>query len=157
MRSPTPPEHLGSQDVSAVTGHTLLGRTRLSVEDSAVNIYPILLRLPPSSPFPREGTVSGFTSWHCHYLMENLYIQKPCAAKGRMHLRCISHREKPRAAVLKGKPPTRSVSPGHILEEENPAGQTLWLMLRWALPGQETSREEATHCGFSPDPLSSHH
>lgn len=42
--------------------------------------------------------------------------------------------------------PTRSALPGHVLEEEAPAGQTLWLMLRWALLRQETSREEATQC-----------
>ena len=146
LLSPTPPEHLGCQEVSAVTSHTQLSRTCLNMEDSGVNIRQILLRPPPSSSFLRGSTISGFTSAYRHYLTENLYqIQNLRAAKGRMHSRCASHRETKSSGSQRGAP-TRSALPGHTLEEEAPAGQTLWLMLRWALLRQETSREEATQC-----------
>ena len=105
LLSPTPPEHLGCQEVSAVTSHTQLSRTCLNMEDSGVNIRQILLRPPPSSSFLRGSTISGFTSAYRHYLTENSYqIQNLRAAKGRMHSRCVSHRERPRAAALRGTP-----------------------------------------------------
>lgn len=56
LHSPSSPEHRGCQEVSAVTGHTLLSRTRLNMEDSGVNIHQITLRLPPSSSFLRAST-----------------------------------------------------------------------------------------------------
>lgn len=147
LLSPTAPEHLGCQEVSAVTGHTRLSRTRLNMEDSGVNIRQILLRLPPSSSFLRESTISGFTSSYHHYLTENLYqIQNLRATRGRMHLRCVITQREIKSSGSQRDAPTRSASPGHVLEEEAPAGQTLWLMLRWALLRQETSREEATQC-----------
>lgn len=75
------PEHLGSQDKRCHRPHTARQNTSECRGFCAVNIYPILLRLPPSSPFPREGTVSGFLlAWHHTSDGEFIYT-KPCAQR----------------------------------------------------------------------------